>query len=573
MFDLEVSYQFWIALLCVNVLFFLPPYIANFKNEPNPFGVLAKKRTLRSYLLLPYVKSSSDPFKINFEYTVAIILASLLSVSYAPVIHFCALVGLFTFVSIVYYSVMVYVFQKPPFLKGDIAFAKVGISILGRYRIVILMAIAVSLVGLYYLILLVTQVILELPANPALQIGAILTLCVLGLYKVRTSGYRLFHNRTVLSSLGYLYRNLEYSNRYHFLTEKGASYFDQHNTYKDIHLATKPDVHILCIESYGSLFFRSEMIASDKLTMMRRYESDLLDSGYHVVTGYSEPPQFAGGSWKSYSSLNFGIKLLDDGLYFTLFNNAQGFDHYQSLQGYLRSQGYFNYALAALQPNKGEVVDWDHIRRSFDSDKIIDWDTIGYKGKTIKFFSVRDIAPDQYALNKASDYILSEDNQPYSLFNINLNSHYPFDSPESLVKDWRTLQEIAPKMIAKDLPVEERYGKSIKYQLDNTVELIKESADRDGVYVVFGDHQPPFITDQRYGFETPIHIVSKRPELLEPFLKIGFQEGMYPPAQDEGSQMKHEGFFSLFMQGLNKAYGMQPERDLPYKPGGVIFTQ
>lgn len=573
MFSSDSPNTFWLVLVLVNVSFFLVPYVINIKHEPNPVGFLFKKRPLKSVLLLPYVKNTSDPFKINFEYTCFVFLASIFGAASGVFFHIGAAIGVFTFVMVCYYSVIVHVFQKPPFLKGDIVFAKVGLSILDKYKILVYVAVLI-LLGLVYLVLYkVTALMLSLSTSTVWQAISAILISILGLYKVHISGYRGFQNRTVLSLGGYLLRNLEYSNRYHFLTQKDQAYFDNLNIYSDVKLAVKPVVNILCIESYGSLYYRNPAFAEQSTQRLLRYEKELTQHGYYVASGYSRPPQFAGGSWKSYSSLNFGIKLLDDGLFFTLFNYAKGFDHYQSLQGFLRSQGYYNYALAALQPNKEEKVDWDHIKRSFDSHRIIDWDSIDYKGKTIKFFKVRNIAPDQYALHKAQEIIDEEGRAAYSLFNISLNSHYPFQSPETLVKDWKTLQEVEPEMITKDLPVEERYAQSIQYQLDNSLSLINSVSSKEGVHVVFGDHQPPFITDEKYGFETPIHIIAKQKKFLEPFLEQGFQEGMTLPEHTDGAQINHEGFLSLFMQGLNKTYGREPERYLPYLPDGVIFKK
>ena len=47
--------------------------------------------------------------------------------------------------------------------------------------------------------------------------------------------------------------------------------------------------------------------------------------------------------------------------------------------------------------------------------------------------------------------------------------------------------------------------------------------------IVLGDHQPPkLVTHDNDSWAVPMHVFSRRPELVEAFESLGFEEGLVP---------------------------------------------
>jgi hypothetical protein len=84
--------------------------------------------------------------------------------------------------------------------------------------------------------------------------------------------------------------------------------------------------------------------------------------------------------------------------------------------------------------------------------------------------------------------------------------------------------------------------------------FVLERADEDVVFVVFGDHQPPMITEKRMGKQTPVHVIARNRELIDTFLEQGFAARL-DLTGEEPRGIKHHGFLSLFMKGMQTAYG------------------
>ena len=113
----------------------------------------------------------------------------------------------------------------------------------------------------------------------------------------------------------------------------------------------------------------------------------------------------------------------------------------------------------------------------------------------------------------------------------------------------------------------ERYRAAIGYQLDYVLRFVRERADDDAVFVVFGDHQPPMITDKRMGKQTPVHVIARNQKLIDVFLEQGFAAGLDLTAK-EPRPIRHQGFLSLFLKGMQAAYGAAGA-PVEYREGGV----
>ena len=564
--------SFWLLFILVNFTFFLVPYLVNFKEDPNPIRFfIDKKVTLKSKLIFPYLKMSSDPFKFNFDYSIFLLIALVFGWSGLAANIVGGFVGMFTWVVITYYAVIIYILGRKPIIKSDYELALFGLELAKNKLILVWAAVILILVAMYALSFKFTEALLSFAPNKYFLGLTMLGLLVLGLYKFRTTGYFSFHLRTVLSSSIYLWRNVEYSKKYNFIANQKDDFFEAFNYYQELEFAQKPNINILCVESYGSVVFKEKEL-SEVRDYIASFDEELSSKGYHVATALSTPPLFAGGSWKSYTSLSYGTKVEDDTQYALMFKDSKGFKRYQSIFHILRDQGYKNILLTGQGKEIDEKFDWDLLKNNFQYDEFYDWNKLKYQGKEIKFFGVRDCPPDQFTLNKGYEMLEKQSDGPRSSFFISLNSHYPYNSPVKCLDDWKELDDPDKEieLNVDDSNVTSRYKSAIKYQMETFLTFISERANKDEVYILFGDHQPPFVAKKNEGWETPIHVFSKDEKLLIPFLEQGYTKGLVPDTSG-AAPLRHEGFLSLFLKGLNLSVGKNKNLDLPYRPNGAVF--
>jgi hypothetical protein len=118
----------------------------------------------------------------------------------------------------------------------------------------------------------------------------------------------------------------------------------------------------------------------------------------------------------------------------------------------------------------------------------------------------------------------------------------------------------------------DRYTDAIRYQLDYLVRFARDRAVDAPLIILFGDHQPPTITPEHLGKETPIHVLSKDQALIDVFISHGFLPTLDLTGTDP-RPIRHEGFLSLLLKAMCAAYGTEPRLDITYREGGVRVVQ
>ncbi len=564
--------MFWISLIGVNMLFFIVGFILNIKNQPNPFAFLFERpKSFKSYIKDIYSRDSSDPFRLLLEYTILVLVLKLVGATNHGMIVLLACTATAGFIISTYSAVMLYIFNRAPVIQSDLEFIKVGMTIAYKIKFLILIGFGLLLVGLFNAFYALTNFILNLDvATISLAFGLVIVLC-LGMYNVKNYGYQLFHQRSVYSFLIHSIRNYWNGNRYNFLLKKDKAFFEKYNVYKNLQLENRPNVVIFSIESYGSIVFKENELEKSISRVFEKYNQKLSEKGFSVCSGLSNPPLFGGGSWLSYTSFIFGMKVDDMNQYKLLFKNNSSFKYYQSLLSFLKSHGYKNYLLCPLGGGYNDKVDWEMVKMNFDADEFLDWDRMEYQGKKYRYLKMGYSPSDQYSIYKADEIIENASEEPYSLFFSTLNSHMPFHSPTKVEDRWQDLNESNDDRIIDEKSNSDllsKYDDAINYQLSFVLDYIEKKNCDNTLYILFGDHQPPLITKKEMGFSTPIHVLSKNQDFLKVFSKMSFNQGFYPD-QTNGSLINHEGFYSLFMKGFNHAFGKEKDIDLPYMPNGV----
>ncbi|MEL6949810.1 MAG: sulfatase-like hydrolase/transferase [Pseudomonadota bacterium] len=546
----------------MNVVSFLPHYLLNLRERPHLFQFLKPTHIVDTrgiklfYTKVPF----SDPFQINFDFTVAVLVASY--AGWNGVAATWALMALYLFgvLQFAYVALMHSIFKRPPVISSDMALLRTGLSIMGSWISMALVAVTMILGALGWAAFASLDFLLqgELRGNPFLLIAAIALLpsCF---YHLWTYQYRLIVYRTVYSPILHLVRNFELGREHRRFIEQDAAHFANLNQFNSLTLAGPPNIAIVCIESYGSIVFRDTEMFAQLADNLNHLDRQIDKHGLSVASVLSNAPIFTGGSWLSYTTFTYGITVDNVTVHERLFAPGSAFSTYESLFHVLRRNGYTNHLLCPLGGVPDHNIDWGQIQRNFQADVIVNYDALAYRGPKIPYLgSGHRFAPlDQYALNSAYQRAIERSEQPFSLFFLTLNSHYPYDSPLDVATDWEQLNspdvDVRRNRVTGD-DLRQRYAGAIGYQIDMLSQFLSDNAKDDTLFVIFGDHQPPMVAIEDMGPATPVHVVCRNAAVVDAFVAKGYTPGVKPNLS-ESATTRHESFMPTLLQLLGDLFG------------------
>jgi hypothetical protein len=564
---------FYFVLALANIGCFMPLYLLNFRAVPNPVHGFSKAdRSRRAWLLrVLYIRpGSTDPFRIHFDFTVFVLLATAFGAT-GPIAKLIATFLLaFGFLEILYTSITHSIFRRAPALASDLSLIRNGIRLARRQMYWMAPLFAAALLMVWLISAASVSALLNQDSPTALSAltvaGILLPPCVY--HCTRHYGDYLW--RGVYSATVHLFLNTRFDALVKRLGSREVAFYQRLNDFQHVTFSDAPNVVIVCIESYGSIVFRDPRYGGGVGAQLCGHEAALRRKGYKIASTFSDAPLFAGGSWLSYASFAYGTSIPNGQLYDAFFSRPTNFEAYESLFHVLRRNGYENVLLCPLGGVDSRTVDWDTVDRCFRPQLRIGFDDMEYVGPTVNFFGVMRLhaALDQFALNFGYERAL-EFAKPFSLFFCTLNSHYPWHSPAQAVDDWRALNTPirAPKQDGIGSAVD-RYNAAIRYQLDYTLRFAADRAEDAPLIILFGDHQPPIITPEEMGKATPVHVLSQDQALIDVFLSHGFLPGI-DLTEKHPQSIRHEGALSLIMKAMQAAYGTAPQLEVPYRAHGA----
>jgi hypothetical protein len=283
-------------------------------------------------------------------------------------------------------------------------------------------------------------------------------------------------------------------------------------------------------------------------------------------SAFSESTTTGGQSWLAYSSFLFGYRL-DNNTLFENCLNEESFRKGNSITTLFKKAGYVNYNLNPINPIKGISVPYEEMRDMYAIDRWILNDDIAYSGDSFGFGAC---APDQYSLNFTMRLIKKEKISPYTLFYLTKNSHSPFITPD-IVENWETLnnkngQVHVHKGFLKSPQISD-YQNAIRYEFEVLKRFIQDYGSSNDLFILVGDHQPPMLAKEEiHGISTPLHIISKNRAFLQEFDKFGFDSDL---GNVHGSTIRHEGFYSIFLNAFANQYCSKPLNIPRYEPEGI----
>lgn len=291
----------------------------------------------------------------------------------------------------------------------------------------------------------------------------------------------------------------------------------------------RPDVFVIFWESYGAILEDQPAFAPAISRQRARLESVLDAGGWSAASGLVRSPTFGGGSWFAHASLLSGRTIGGEAPY-RAFLEIQP----ETLLDRLGDAGYRRIAL--MPGLKGP---WPEGRK-LGFDAVYDDAALDYAGPDFGWWRI----PDQVSLERLYRRELKPNERaPIFVLFPSIMSHIPFAPSPPYRDDWDRVLEAgafelkaggpsaAPSLKWPNLAA--GYQTAVAYNVDWLAGLLESRTPSNAVLLVLGDHQPPSIlSGPNARWSVPIHVISRDPETLKPFLEAGFQDGLKPPAEE-----------------------------------------
>jgi hypothetical protein len=285
------------------------------------------------------------------------------------------------------------------------------------------------------------------------------------------------------------------------------------------------DVFVIFFESYGALVFDAPRFAAPLADEFATLEQSLESAGWRVASARVESSTFGGGSWLAHASFLSGLRIADQGDYRDLLvSNRQTVVHRFADAGY---------RTIAVMP--GLRYAWPE-GRFYGFTEIYSAERLDYRGPAYGWW----VIPDQYSLYRIHRTELDPVHRPpLFLFFPTINSHAPFAPLPPYQLDWSDFDAPARESaVSGSVELSERldgaalapaYLQSIRYNLAVLGGYLRQYAPANALFLVLGDHQPPAVVGGReIPWQVPVHVFSRDPAVLEPFIAVGFRPGMVP---------------------------------------------
>ncbi|MCF8236672.1 MAG: sulfatase-like hydrolase/transferase [Saprospiraceae bacterium] len=322
-------------------------------------------------------------------------------------------------------------------------------------------------------------------------------------------------------------------------------------------LVHRPNIYLIFIESYGAVPFLSEYIREPFQERMTIREERMKEQGWTGRSTYSLAPIKGGRSWLSFSSALMGIHIADQITYNQLFDLSFTYPH---LVRYLNAHGYTTHRINTMRTDEkiDAMIPYEAVATFHEFDDWVLFPDIPYTG--FPFNSMGGI-PDQFALEYVWDSRIRGADTPQMVFFITLDSHTPWYPPPLVRSDFRALNDIKTNPYpdsAMEADIMDRYLACVEYEWDFLEQFITHKANKDDLFILIGDHQPPAmehqIWDQINDYAVPLHVISKGNRVDSLLSILDFAPGLTPPVQDS-IHWHHEGVYSLIRYLLEPQNG------------------
>ncbi|MEO6597977.1 MAG: sulfatase-like hydrolase/transferase, partial [Planctomycetota bacterium] len=290
------------------------------------------------------------------------------------------------------------------------------------------------------------------------------------------------------------------------------------------------DVHVIIVESYGRVALRNPDLAPAMASLWQELAQEAAGAGFSIVSSACEPAINGGASWLAHAELFCSLRVADRRTWELLLASDT-----LALPKLFRAAGYTTVeAMPAMDRH------WPEGQAFYGFDQSITQLEFGYSGFRYGF----GVVPDQFVLHHLLEHVIAPAQTPLFTTFLSASSHGPFKPLPPFVEDWNigaNTFETPPAegqgasffAMASDPDVVRAYRDAIAYSLRTAIGFTRR-LQRPSVVVLLGDHQPPIsrlVVPPDTTRDVPIHVLSNRPELLEPWLAEGFVRGAAVPGE------------------------------------------
>jgi hypothetical protein len=303
----------------------------------------------------------------------------------------------------------------------------------------------------------------------------------------------------------------------------------------------KKNVYLIFVESYGSSVFSWDKLAQPSKPVFDRFQADVEQAGFSIVSGTLDSPTYGGRSWLAHSTLATGMRITNQLEYELVCSRRP-----KVLARFFRDAGYHT---VLVQPGttrawpKGELYDFEK--------KYYLWN-FDYAGPSYAWATM----PDQYVL----DFIRKREHvsypRPLFIQYVLVSSHAPWSDLPPVIENWDAITNgaIYQRANNRHFPItwpnfenaQEAYIQSIIYDFEVLRQYITRWIKDDSLVILLGDHQPVSdVAGNSNSWGVPVHVLSRDQELLKPFEARGYVPGIRPPL--EGAHAGLETFLGDFL--------------------------
>jgi len=307
------------------------------------------------------------------------------------------------------------------------------------------------------------------------------------------------------------------------------------------------DVYLVYIESYGTTVFDTPEFRSALRGSLTQFESALRAAGYTIASNRLVSPTFGGGSWLAHATLASGVRLDDPVLYSQLLRSGR-----KLLPGYFKDAGWR--AVDIMPGTKAPAPE----ARAWGFDREVYATELGYHGPSFGWFAI----PDQFTLERAAAIreALGPETPVFTQI-VLVSSHIPFSPVPPYLADWHDAGAFATVPAADwdeifrppDWTVlAPGYLKSLKYDFTVLGDWLGKHLAGNGLVILLGDHQPPAVVGgELQQWTVPVHVLSRDPDLVAPFIAAGYVAGLVPPQAPPARGM--ESFLPSFLAAFDRS--------------------
>ncbi|HEY2406039.1 MAG TPA: sulfatase-like hydrolase/transferase, partial [Polyangiaceae bacterium] len=281
-------------------------------------------------------------------------------------------------------------------------------------------------------------------------------------------------------------------------------------------------VHLILVESYGQTVLERPFYVQELAATFDRFERTLGARGFQIVSSVLDSPTYGGRSWLAHATLATGVNTGNDLDYEILSAKKP-----RTLASFFRDAGYLT---VLAQP--GTTRPWPNGDYLGFERKYYAWN-FDYAGPSYAWATM----PDQYVLDFIRRRELEHPARPLFAQYVLVTSHAPWSDQPEIVPDWSKLENgaIFRQMPSVHYPItwpkfanaSEAYARSLRYDFDVLAHFIAHAIADGSLVIILGDHQPVSdITDGATSHGVPVHVLSRDPALLAPFIARGYTPGL-----------------------------------------------